>query len=163
MSMPNIPDINPEICLCLEDVINLLFSSIALQEIALSNLINAESEKLESVVNMNCKCYSIKEIICLNESVEKVISEISSIENLLITKLKYVCNIYDKCNFNNNDDCENNDLECKIDFNNCECNKYCKNASDILNKKCCNNSYYKNYNRISDIFNKIIGTRNKIL
>lgn len=163
MSMPNIPDINPDISISLEDVINLLFSSIALQEIALSNLIHAESEKIQAVVNMNSKCYSVKEITSLNESVEKVLNEISSIETLLITKLKYICNMYDKLDVDSKEDCLDDDVESKFDFNNCDCNKYCKNASDIFNKKYCNNCYYRNYNRISDIFNKIIGTRNKTL
>lgn len=48
MSTPNIPDICPDICLCFEDVIKLLLSSIALEELGLAHIINAEGEKIQS-------------------------------------------------------------------------------------------------------------------
>jgi hypothetical protein len=47
MSMPNIPDITPDIDLKREDVINLLLTSIALEEIGISHILNAEGEKLQ--------------------------------------------------------------------------------------------------------------------
>ncbi|MGR6008320.1 hypothetical protein ACT7CZ_05390 [Bacillus cereus] len=47
MSLPNIPDIEPHITLTREEVINLLLSSIAMEEIGLSHLINAEAEKIK--------------------------------------------------------------------------------------------------------------------
>lgn len=46
MSLPNIPDIAPEISLNRCESINLLLSSIALEEIGLSHIINAEGEKI---------------------------------------------------------------------------------------------------------------------
>jgi len=44
MSFPNIPDINPDIDITLEDSINLLLMSVALEEISLSELISAEKK-----------------------------------------------------------------------------------------------------------------------
>lgn len=47
MSLPNIPDIDPLISLNRCDAINLLLSSIAMEEIGLSHILNAEGEKLQ--------------------------------------------------------------------------------------------------------------------
>lgn len=47
MSLPNIPNITPKISLERCDTINLLLSSIALEEIGLSHILNAEGEKLQ--------------------------------------------------------------------------------------------------------------------
>ena len=46
MSMPQIPDINPSIHLKREDVVTLLLASVALEEMSLSHILNAEGEKL---------------------------------------------------------------------------------------------------------------------
>jgi hypothetical protein len=196
--MPNIPDISPEICLRFEDVINLLLSSIALEEIALSNVINAESEKLKSVIKKNESSCSVKDLIDLNESIEKVLCEVGSIENLLIAKIKHIDRICDK---KDNNECQNSDECCDYsdDFGdichkcmeefNCKCNNDCDckykendeeintgtnnniepykninnnnfNKSNTYNK----NEYYRNYNKIADMFNKILGRgSNKIM
>lgn len=50
MSMPNIPDINPTIDIKTPDVINLLLASIAFEELGLAHIINAEAEKIQSVL-----------------------------------------------------------------------------------------------------------------
>ncbi|WP_342580438.1 hypothetical protein [Ureibacillus sp. FSL W7-1570] len=50
MSMPNIPDISPKISIDREDVINLLLASIALEEIGLAHIINAEGEKIQFAI-----------------------------------------------------------------------------------------------------------------
>lgn len=168
LSMPNIPDITPNICLCHEDVINLLLSSVALQEIALSNVINAESEKLQYIIKKSGKCYSIKELICLNESIEKVLYEVGVIENLLATKLRRInenCNknkeCCEICNDSINSDadmiCEEHQEEC-----NCDCDfKYEENKevqkTKVKENTYKQNEYYKNYNKVTDTFNKIIG------
>lgn len=144
MSMPNIPDVNPEICICFEDVIKLLLSSVALQEIALSNVINAESEKLQSVIKRKDNCYTVKELITLNESIEKVLYEVSSIETLLITKIKNISKLYDK----KEKECECCDYdECYADCNNInnELNHICTKYIDEFNCKCNNKCEDKDY------------------
>lgn len=50
MSMPNIPDINPSIELDIEDSSKLLFNSLALLEMGLSHIVNAEGEKLQYIL-----------------------------------------------------------------------------------------------------------------
>ncbi|WP_308018482.1 hypothetical protein [Bacillus sp. SRB3LM] len=42
MSQPNMPNITPNISLTRDDVVNLLLASIALEEMGLSHIINAE-------------------------------------------------------------------------------------------------------------------------
>ncbi|MDQ0417802.1 hypothetical protein J2Z48_001986 [Croceifilum oryzae] len=50
MSQANIPNISPNISITREDAVNLLLSSIALEELGLSHIINAEGEKLQYVL-----------------------------------------------------------------------------------------------------------------
>ena len=50
LSNPNIPTISPTISLTRDDVINLLLSSIAMEELALAHIINAEGEKIQFVL-----------------------------------------------------------------------------------------------------------------
>lgn len=55
MGMPEIPDLKPRIELKKEDVINLILVSIALEEISLAHVINAEAEKLQEIMGKSCK------------------------------------------------------------------------------------------------------------
>jgi hypothetical protein len=148
MSMPKIPDIKPDICLCSKDIKNLLLASIALQEVALSNVINAEAEKLQTILNKKERCVSIKDLLRLNVTIEKVLEEVSSIETLLISKLKYISQIY---NDNSIYDYEESECDCRKN----ECSE---ENDDIYNEcsVCEQDNQKKDYNNISNIINKII-------
>lgn len=50
LSFPNIPNIKPDIDLDEEDVLSLLLASIALEELSLAHIMNAEAEKLQAVL-----------------------------------------------------------------------------------------------------------------
>lgn len=50
MSMPTIPDINPDISLNKIDAANIILTSIGMEELALSHLLNAEAEKVQYVL-----------------------------------------------------------------------------------------------------------------
>ncbi len=50
LSYPNIPNITPAIALSRDDVVNLLFSSIAMEALGLAHIINAEGEKIQFVL-----------------------------------------------------------------------------------------------------------------
>lgn len=50
MSQANLPNITPTITLTRDDAINMLLSSIAIEELALGHVINAEGEKLPSIL-----------------------------------------------------------------------------------------------------------------
>ncbi len=93
MTMPNIPDITPRIDLNRADIIDILLASIALQEIGLSHVINAEGEKLQAFIKHANRCDTHEELLEANESVRKTLEAIENIENLLVTKTKYVVEI----------------------------------------------------------------------
>ncbi|MFD2117473.1 hypothetical protein ACFSTH_18155 [Paenibacillus yanchengensis] len=93
MSQPNIPDITPEISINREDVINLIIASIAMEEMGLSHIINAEGEKLQYVLgtlpgNNLTPPASINDILAVNESVRQTLREISRKEQILNEKLE---------------------------------------------------------------------------
>ncbi|MEF3312919.1 MULTISPECIES: hypothetical protein [Paenibacillus] len=86
--MPNIPDIQPGIHIKRHDAINLLISSIALEEISLSHLINVESEKIHRVLKVDE--HTIDDLIEINDSVERMMRNIIKNQMLLQFKLEDV-------------------------------------------------------------------------
>lgn len=90
MSMPNIPNIKPEISLKRSEAINLLLSSIALEEIGISHIINAEAEKLQYAI---AKHPSICELLQVNKSVERMIRSLIKKQMLLQFKLENISDI----------------------------------------------------------------------
>ncbi|MFF2912508.1 hypothetical protein [Paenibacillus sp. NPDC057934] len=88
MSMPNIPDIKPNIILNRKDVINLLLTSIALEEIGFSHIINAEAEKIQHMLKDNC--LTLDDALRVNDSVEHMLRGIVANQILLQFKLSDV-------------------------------------------------------------------------
>ncbi|MEG0777932.1 MAG: hypothetical protein RSG55_03715 [Oscillospiraceae bacterium] len=94
MSFPNIPDINPYIGITFDDAINLLLTSIAMEEISLSKLMDAETSKILCVLE-TCGRQSCGQSNCLlggaleiNKSVDETIKDIIKLQMLLQFKLK---------------------------------------------------------------------------
>ncbi|PEA85848.1 hypothetical protein CON71_33280, partial [Bacillus thuringiensis] len=52
MSQANIPNITPTVSLTREESVNLILSSIALQELGLAHIINAEGEKIQYALGL---------------------------------------------------------------------------------------------------------------
>lgn len=99
MSFPNIPDINPYISIKLEDAINLLLTSIAMEEISLSKLMDAEKNKILCVLD-NCKHHEcshkdsvLHDAIAINKSVDDTIKNMIKLQMLLQFKLENVTEI----------------------------------------------------------------------
>ncbi|MGL5415797.1 MAG: hypothetical protein ACRDDY_13440 [Clostridium sp.] len=108
MSMPNIPDINPKINLDIEDSIKVLLNSIAMEELGLSHIINAEGEKLQYVLKSleekAKKCYEcsicssykkgvledLDYILKVNESINNTMKTIFRSQTFLQMKLENV-------------------------------------------------------------------------
>ncbi|MED3079802.1 hypothetical protein [Bacillus wiedmannii] len=95
MSQPNLPDITPNISLTREEAINLLLSSIAMQELGLAHIINAEGEKLQyalgTLTNNNLATPpTFDQLIQLNKSVQSTLKSASETEMLLKGKLESV-------------------------------------------------------------------------
>lgn len=106
MSLPNIPDINPEITLTQEEVVNLLLASIALEEIGLAHIINGEAEKIQAVVgtlpNTNVAATTLGELLSINDSVNKTMKTVIKKEMLLQFKLEDVIELIKKLNIHKN-------------------------------------------------------------
>lgn len=87
MGMSEVPDIEPQIDIKREDVINLLLVSIALEEISLAHVINAEALKLQEAIEKKCKFDEMMEV---NEEVIKAIRTVIKKEMLLQFKFENI-------------------------------------------------------------------------
>ncbi|MDQ0417083.1 hypothetical protein J2Z48_001255 [Croceifilum oryzae] len=95
MSQANIPNITPTITLTREDVITLLLSSIAMEELGLSHILNAEGEKLQYVLGTlegvtTPFTPTLAELLAINNSVRQTISTLKKKEWILQEKLENV-------------------------------------------------------------------------
>ena len=93
MSQANIPNITPIITVSRYEVINLLLASIALEELGLAHIINAEAEKIQYVLGTLpglSPAASLEEILAVNESVQDMLDLVIKKELLLDSKLKQV-------------------------------------------------------------------------
>ncbi len=90
MSQPNIPNITPNITLSRDDAINLLLSSIAMEELGISHILNAEGEKIQYVLGtlpgLTGPPATIADLLRVNESVQNVIN--GSVKNQLFMEAK---------------------------------------------------------------------------
>lgn len=91
MSMPVIQCTNIDKC-CASAA---LVQSIALEETAISHILNAEGEKIQKAL---ARCdLSTKELLEVNKSVESMVDKITSLEIVLKSKLDLVIPILDEC------------------------------------------------------------------
>lgn len=131
MSLPNIPNINPEIDLDMEDSIKLLLNSIAMEEIGLSHILNAEGEKLQCIIkkmesnlndctsydpcNNKCDCDRVRSseiLLAFNNSVNETIKNVFRSQTLLQLKLEDVKELYKMIEENKNKkDCKGRSLK----------------------------------------------------
>lgn len=93
MSFPNIPNITPLISVTVGQTIPLLLSSIALEELALAHIMNAEAEKiqftlgtLETGVTLSPAEVSLADILEVNSNVQRTLRDVIKKEMLLIPK-----------------------------------------------------------------------------
>ena len=87
--MPTIPDIKPKIEISMEETITLLLASIALEELSLAHIMNAEAEKIQEVI----KCGSgkkIDDLLSIDKSAEKMMRDVIKKEMLLEFKFENI-------------------------------------------------------------------------
>ena len=120
MSMPNFPK-TPN--LKVKDSIVQIISSIAMEELALSHVINAEGEKLQHVLGTLHRESSpdhrvdIEELLKINESINATLTTISINQLFLLEKLSLAVEAYKKlsclekcgCHCDDDDDDDDND------------------------------------------------------
>lgn len=103
MSMPKIECCDIDKCCAASS----LLQSIALEETAISHILNAEGEKLQKAVSIAC---DQKELIEINKSVESMVDKITSLEIVLKSKLDLIKPILDDCkDCGKNDKCDKDD------------------------------------------------------
>lgn len=91
MSMPNIPDITPDFEFDRAQAITLLLASIAMEEMGLAHILNAEGQKMEYVLELKSnKNVCIHDILALNDSIERIIKSISRLQIILQDKMDNV-------------------------------------------------------------------------
>lgn len=94
MSQANIPNISPNITVTRDQAINLLLSSIAMEELGLSHILNAEGEKLQYVLGtlpgLTGPPATISDILLINESMKSTINTVARKEFLLQSKLESI-------------------------------------------------------------------------
>ena len=88
MSLPNIPVIPQIPCIAPSAAISLILVSIALEEIGLSHIINAEGEKIQAVVGaFECGKSSICDVLAVDKSVANVLRTVLIKEMMLELKM----------------------------------------------------------------------------
>lgn len=87
MSMPEFPPHDPY--LTRDQALNMLLSSIAMEELALSNIMNAESEKIKYILGKESQTCP-QEVIDVNNSVTSLLETITQLQMLLKNKMEKV-------------------------------------------------------------------------
>lgn len=91
MSMPKIECEHIDKCCAASS----LLQSIALEEAAISHILNAEGEKLQKAIAMQ-EC-SHKDLLEINKSVEDMVDKITTLEVVLRSKLDLITPILEHC------------------------------------------------------------------
>ena len=88
MSMPSFPNIDPPIQR--EDAVNQILSSIAMEELGLSHILNAEGEKLQYILGtipgLSGPPATVSDVLAANESVRGMLE--TAVQNQLFLKSK---------------------------------------------------------------------------
>ncbi len=90
MSMPCIECTHIDKCCAASS----LLQSIALEETAISHILNAEGEKLQKAIAISCDTNNLIEI---NKSVENMVDKITNLELVLKSKLDFIAPILEEC------------------------------------------------------------------
>jgi hypothetical protein len=103
MTYPNIPNISPLISITTEQTIPLLLSSIALEELALAHIMNAEAEKLQLVLGtlpgatpLSPAEVSLEDLLAVNTSVQRTLRDVIMKEMLLEFKFENILELIEE-------------------------------------------------------------------
>lgn len=102
MSMPQFPNLEN---LSNEKAVNSIITSIAMEEAALSHIINAEGEKIQFA--LSDKCRDLDQVIAANESVTDLLERVFDLQLVLKSKLRLAKSLMD-CK-----DCKKGEKPCK--------------------------------------------------
>lgn len=99
MSMPTFPDNG--IDLTKEQAFHMLLGSIAMEELALSHIMNAEGEKLQYMLGTLHECERVnatpREILDVNNSITQLLEQVAENQYMLKSKLSQVLKAMETC------------------------------------------------------------------
>lgn len=89
MSMPNIPNIDASINVNRDDAINIILSSIGMEELSLAHILNAEAEKVQfalGTLETATEAASLEDIMKVNGSAKSMLRDV--IKNQMLIGMK---------------------------------------------------------------------------
>ncbi|WP_337692301.1 hypothetical protein [Bacillus mycoides] len=101
MSQANLPNITPNISITNNQSIALLLSSIALEEMSLAHIINAEAEKIQFIIGtldttITPPPITTSNLFMVNQDVRNTLKSVIKKEMLLEMKLKQIINLIEE-------------------------------------------------------------------
>ncbi|MCG8395553.1 collagen-like protein [Bacillus atrophaeus] len=97
MSQPNFPNITPVVTLSRDDTINLLLSSIAMEELGMAHILNTEGEKIQytlgTLSGLTGPPSTLDDVLNMSVSVRDTLDSLMKQELLLGSKLDSIANI----------------------------------------------------------------------
>jgi len=116
LSQPNIPNISPYISLTRYDATNLLLLSIAMEELGLAHILNAEGEKIQHF--LKCKPLHLNDYLLINKSINKVLRSIVNSQITLLSKIEEISEFTEESNCQNCERClcKEKKFNCKTYF-----------------------------------------------
>lgn len=92
MSMPNIPNLNPQISVNRDDAVNIILSSIGMEELSLAHILNAEAEKIQfalgTLETAGGQASSMTDILEINKLASKMVRNVIKNQMLLSMKME---------------------------------------------------------------------------
>lgn len=106
MGLPTIPDITPKIDIQREDVINLFLASIAMEEMSLSHIMDAEAQNAQCLLGMfdgqNSTPPSIDDLIKINDCMDQILDKVNKNQMLLHVKLRDILTLIGAVDYKSN-------------------------------------------------------------
>ena len=92
MSVPNIPNLNPQISVSRDDAVNIILSSIGMEELSLAHILNAEAEKIQfalgTLETAGGQASSMTDILETNKLASKMVRNVIKNQMLLSMKME---------------------------------------------------------------------------
>ena len=90
--LPNIPNLNPQISVNRDDAVNIILSSIGMEELSLAHILNAEAEKIQfalgTLETAGGQASSMTDILETNKLASKMVRNVIKNQMLLSMKME---------------------------------------------------------------------------
>ncbi|MFI3206474.1 MAG: hypothetical protein R3Y33_04440 [Clostridia bacterium] len=100
MSMPSIPDLNPNLSVQRDDALNIILSSIGMEELSMAHLLNAEAEKIQfalgTLETAEGKAATLDQILETNRNAGRMVRDVIKNQMLLTMKMEDTVDLAEK-------------------------------------------------------------------